>query len=184
MERFLLLILKKLYFNNSKKMIEFVQIDNKSISIVRSLAFEIFPITYIEILTSAQIDYMLEMMYSIDSLEKQFENGAKFFLFYFDKKAIGYGSINIENEIGLLNKIYIDAQYHGNGFGKKFLNFMESVALENGASSIQLFVNRYNKAKLFYENQGYLIIKTLDNDIGNGYFMNDYLMEKKILPSL
>jgi hypothetical protein len=38
-------------------------------------------------------------------------------------------------------------------------------------------VNRYNKAKDFYEKAGFKIIETVDIEIGNGFYMNDYVME-------
>ena len=49
-----------------------------------------------------------------------------------------------------------------------------------GATSLQLQVNRDNAAKSFYEKLGFVILKEADFDIGNGYFMRDYVMEKKL----
>jgi ribosomal protein S18 acetylase RimI-like enzyme len=51
---------------------------------------------------------------------------------------------------------------------------------EKGATTLQLQVNRYNKAKDFYNKLGFTVIEETDFDIGNGYFMNDYVMEKKL----
>ena len=45
------------------------------------------------------------------------------------------------------------------------------------AKALQLQVNRYNKARNFYENLGFTVLYKADFDIGNGYFMNDYVME-------
>jgi ribosomal protein S18 acetylase RimI-like enzyme len=52
--------------------------------------------------------------------------------------------------------------------------------MKKNAKALQLQVNRFNKAKEFYEKLGFTVIKTADFDIGNGYFMNDYVMEKKL----
>jgi ribosomal protein S18 acetylase RimI-like enzyme len=41
-------------------------------------------------------------------------------------------------------------------------------------------VNRHNKALHFYEKYGFKIIREEDIDIGEGYFMNDYVMELKL----
>jgi len=41
-------------------------------------------------------------------------------------------------------------------------------------------VNRYNKAKDFYEKAGFIIKETADIEIGGGFFMNDYVMELPI----
>ncbi|MEI9808163.1 MAG: hypothetical protein WDO16_09960 [Bacteroidota bacterium] len=41
-------------------------------------------------------------------------------------------------------------------------------------------MNRSNNAKLFYEKIGFIVIREEDIDIGNGYLMNDYVMEKQV----
>jgi diamine N-acetyltransferase len=51
-----------------------------------------------------------------------------------------------------------------------------------GATTLLLNVNRDNSAKTFYEKLGFAVLKVEDIDIGNGFFMNDYIMEKKISP--
>jgi ribosomal protein S18 acetylase RimI-like enzyme len=50
----------------------------------------------------------------------------------------------------------------------------------NGGKALQLNVNRNNKAIDFYKKHGFEIIREEDNDIGEGFFMNDFVMEKKI----
>jgi hypothetical protein len=45
---------------------------------------------------------------------------------------------------------------------------------------LDLFVNRTNPAVIFYKIKGFYIDQEIDLDIGNGYFMNDYLMKLKI----
>jgi ribosomal protein S18 acetylase RimI-like enzyme len=49
-----------------------------------------------------------------------------------------------------------------------------------GATTLQLNVNRNNPAKIFYEKLGFAVLNEEDIDIGNGYFMNDYVMQKMI----
>ena len=61
----------------------------------------------------------------------------------------------------------------------KFLNYVITEIKKTGATSLQLNVNRHNKALHFYEKQGFKIIREEDIDIGEGYFMNDYVMELK-----
>ncbi len=46
--------------------------------------------------------------------------------------------------------------------------------------ALWLHVNCHNSAKASYERNDYHIIREENIDIGNGYFMNDYLMEKKM----
>ena len=46
----------------------------------------------------------------------------------------------------------------------------------HNATDLELNVNRYNKARQFYETIGFVVVKEEDIDIGSGYFMNDYVM--------
>jgi len=50
-------------------------------------------------------------------------------------------------------------------------------AKEKGGNRLLLQVNRDNNANGFYEKHGFTILKEIDLAIGNGYFMNDYVME-------
>ncbi len=49
-----------------------------------------------------------------------------------------------------------------------------------GGTALQLNVNRSNKARFFYEKLGFNVVREEDIDIGNNYFMNDFVMEKKV----
>jgi diamine N-acetyltransferase len=57
------------------------------------------------------------------------------------------------------------------------LNAVIEFAGAKKGKRLQLQVNRHNDAKNFYTKQGFVIIKEADTDIGNGFFMNDYIME-------
>jgi ribosomal protein S18 acetylase RimI-like enzyme len=69
----------------------------------------------------------------------------------------------------------------GKGTGRFLLDYILKEIKQQGAVSLQLQVNRYNKAKDFYEKLGFTVIEEADFDIGNGFFMNDYVMEKKLI---
>jgi ribosomal protein S18 acetylase RimI-like enzyme len=71
-------------------------------------------------------------------------------------------------------------QSQGKGTGKFVINEILKAIIIKGGKALQLNVNRNNRAKEFYEKLGFTIIREEDNDIGNGYLMNDYVMEKKI----
>ncbi|WP_298391912.1 GNAT family N-acetyltransferase, partial [Hydrotalea sp.] len=61
--------------------------------------------------------------------------------------------------------------------GKLLLQTVIDQAKGAGATSLILNVNRSNKAIAFYSKMGFQIVKEEDNDIGNGYFMNDFVMQ-------
>ena len=68
----------------------------------------------------------------------------------------------------------------GKGTGKFVIDHIIKEIQQQGASALQLQVNRHNKARSFYEKIGFTVIEEADFDIGNGYFMNDYVMERKV----
>lgn len=162
-------------------MFEIRKAGTDDIPLIRDLTFRVWPQTYISILSEAQIDYMLEMMYSESSLIKQMmEEGCQFILVYDEKEAVGFASFS-ETEPGIwkLHKIYILPNQQGKGTGRFALNYINNAIKQRNAKALQLQVNRYNKARDFYEKLGFTVIKVADVDIGNGYFMNDYVMEKR-----
>jgi ribosomal protein S18 acetylase RimI-like enzyme len=57
------------------------------------------------------------------------------------------------------------------------LDFACEYGKNKGMFYLTLQVNRFNKAVSFYRNLGFKIIDEQDFDIGNGYFMNDYVMQ-------
>jgi GNAT superfamily N-acetyltransferase len=152
------------------------------IPLIRELNLQVWPQTYAAILSPAQIDYMLEMMYSEASLKKQMtEDGCLFVIIYNEDRPVGFASFaKEENTTWKLHKIYVLPDQQGKGTGKFLLNYIIDEIKKAGGTSLLLQVNRYNKAREFYERLGFSVIKIADFDIGNGYFMNDYVMERKL----
>ncbi|MCZ2459249.1 MAG: GNAT family N-acetyltransferase [Chitinophagales bacterium] len=151
------------------------------IALIRELTSRVWPQTYAAILSDKQIDYMLDMMYSEPSLKKQMEEGAQFIIAYYDQEPVGFASYQQTGpEVFKLHKIYVLLSQQGKGVGKFIINYITDKIKAQNAKALQLQVNRFNKAKDFYEKLGFVILYEADFDIGNGFFMNDYVMEKKI----
>ena len=151
---------------------------------VRELALQIFPITYQEIVEPEQINYMMELFYTPENLLKQFESGQTFLVVYSDDKASGYASYTPLNKNGeyKLNKIYVDTRLQRKGLGRVLLNDVISRVRSAGGKSLQLNVNRFNKAVGFYKSMGFMLKKEELLDIGKGYFMDDYVMVLSLKP--
>ncbi len=152
------------------------------IPLIRELTYRIWPQTYASILTQEQIDYMLEMMYSKESLEKQMTiEGCQFIIVYEENKPCGFASYNEEEpQRWKLNKIYILQDQQGKGTGKYVINYILEEIKKHNAVSLFLQVNQHNSAKAFYERLGFIETDFINLDIGRGFFMNDYIMEKKL----
>jgi ribosomal protein S18 acetylase RimI-like enzyme len=153
----------------------------EDIELIRDLNLQVWPQTYSHLQTPEQIYYMLEMMYSKESLQKQMDEGHQFIILYDNDIPIGFASYSeIKKQIFKLHKLYILPAHHGGGKGKFVIDHIKKNILNKGAKTLQLNVNRNNVAKVFYERLGFKVIGTDDIDIGNGFFMNDYIMEKKL----
>ena len=163
-------------------MFEIKKADIDDIPLIRELTFRVWPQTYASILSQEQIDYMLEMMYSESSLKKQMsEDDCQFIIVYENGNPVGFASYSKEEaQRWKLNKIYVLQNQQGKGTGKYVINYIIEEIKKQNANSLFLQVNRYNNAKTFYEKLGFAEIDFINLDIGNGYFMNDYVMEKKL----
>ena len=150
------------------------------IPLIRDLCFKVWPQTYSSIVSQEQIDYMLEKMYSPASLQNQMDAGSQFIIVYEEDEPVGFAAyFEKAPSVFKLDKIYVLLSQQGKGTGRFMIGYIVDEIKQRGATALQLQVNRNNKAKDFYEKLGFIIIDEKDFDIGNGYFMNDYVMERK-----
>jgi len=155
--------------------------NEQDIELVQELTYKIWPETYGSILSEAQIAYMLEMMYSTETLAQQMKEGQQFFLCCDGETPVGFAACSEKKDYTWhLHKIYILPGQQGKGIGRFMIDHVTSVIKSLGAHALQLNVNRYNKAKQFYEKIGFIVLREEDIDIGSGYFMNDYIMELRL----
>lgn len=151
---------------------------------IHDMAQVTFRHTYREMLSPDQIDYMMEWMYALPSLEKQLESGHVYYMAMQNDEPCGYISVQYEGDVEAkamfhLHKIYIMPQQQGKGLGRilfeKALDFARFNA--NGKPfAIELNMNRDNPALHFYQHMGLKILRQGDFHIGNGYYMNDYIL--------
>lgn len=155
------------------------------ISAIQQVAHQTWPDTFKEILTPAQIDYMLNWMYNTESLSASINHPNQSFWLYQDNgKTLGFTGIEHQysgENATKLHKIYVLPQAQGKQIGKQLLETVISEARNAGSSALLLNVNRYNNATTFYERQGFRITNEINIDIGNGYLMEDYEMELSII---
>lgn len=162
-------------------MIVIKKVGTESIPVIKSIAETTWPVAYGEILTAAQLRYMLELIYSESSLDNQMQKGQQFIIGYNENNPVAFAAYSTkENSTSIykLHKIYILPNQQGKGLGKLLIDYIvQDIA---PCTTLHLNVNRHNKARFFYEKLGFKIIAEEDIDIGNGHFMNDYVMELKL----
>ena len=165
-------------------LLEIRRAETADIPLIRRLAEEIFPYTYREMHTAAQNDYMMEWMYSPESLRRQMEEGHTFFIAEEKGVPVGYLSIQPEAEdVFHLQKIYLRTVCQGKGYGKTLFRFaLEHIRSVHPAPfTLRLNVNRRNtKAVNFYQRMGMHKAEEGDFHIGNGFYMTDYIMEMAV----
>lgn len=157
--------------------------------IIQEIAQKTWPNTFSAILSPGQISYMLDIMYSTDSLKNQtIHYGHRFLLAYLQGSSggdvcIGYASYELDysgEKRTKIHKIYILPKHQGEGAGVALINKIEEIAVSVGDNQMFLNVNKSNPAISFYEKIGFGKIKEEKIPIGNGFFMDDYVMQKSI----
>lgn len=147
--------------------------------LINRLAAQVWEPTYGRILSAGQLAYMFDRMYAPENLKKQMtEEGHHFMIACRDEQPCGYVSVERQHS-GLfhIQKIYVLPTAQGTGAGRFLMEeafrYIRSLCPR---CTVELNVNRENPARKFYEKMGFRIVRTGDFPIGNGYYMNDYIM--------
>ena len=167
-------------------MIEFQPVtDEEQIATVSALADEIWREHYPAIISNEQILYMLECFQSKPAIRQQIDDGYHYALILVDQKPAGYLAVRIDPEEKTLfiSKIYLCRDMRGKGGGYAASEYITALAQDKGCSRIWLTVNRMNRIAISaYERWGFRISGEVVADIGEGFVMDDYRMEKQLSP--
>lgn len=153
------------------------------ISVVETLAHNIWREHFTPIIGRPQVEYMLEKFQSAAAIRDQLENHGFLYYLFEDEKArpIGYCAVVPRPDELFLSKLYITAENHRRGFGRRALEFIETLARDKRLSRITLTVNKNNTGPInAYKKLGFVITDSLVTDIGGGFVMDDYKMTKII----
>jgi ribosomal protein S18 acetylase RimI-like enzyme len=158
--------------------VQLIKAAEADIPAIRELAELTWNQHYPAIISREQIDYMLYKMYSPAALREQMGKGH---IFYFIKEhSATRGFISVEktgDDEWHIHKFYVDQRYAAKGLGSKAFSKIKE---KTNARKIRLTVNRQNfKSINFYFRNGFKIERVADFDIGQGYVMNDFVMEWK-----
>jgi ribosomal protein S18 acetylase RimI-like enzyme len=156
--------------------LQLVAASEENISSIQALADVIWNDHYPDIIGQEQVDYMLNRFYSVGAMKEQMREGQQFFLVLFDGREIGFVAIENRGEGSyFLNKFYISTMVQRGGIGHGVWALLRDLLPD--MREMRLQVNRQNyKAINFYFKSGFVIERVADFDIGDGYFMNDFVM--------
>ena len=142
----------------------------EDIPAIVKIAYDTWFVTYQDVISQAQIEYMFGEMYTPESIYKQMDfYKHAFLILYQAEMPIGFASYGkLEEPINTykLHKLYL-------------LNEVEKQVADLGADHLHLNVNRKNPALSFYEKLGYEIIETVDIPFAE-FWLNDFILSKKI----
>ena len=147
---------------------------------VAGLATEIWYEYYVPIIGRAQVDYMVEKFQSTAAINDQIACGYEYFLIEHAGEAVGYLALQSQPAHLFISKFYLLHRMRGTGLGRASMEFIETLSRERGLSRLALTVNKYNPALQFYVRRGFENCGSVVADIGNGFVMDDYRMEKRV----
>jgi GNAT superfamily N-acetyltransferase len=151
----------------------------QDVFIIKEIAEKTWWPTYSSILAKEQLQYMLDLIYSAESLKEVMNNKSQHFIILSEDEIpvafASYGMRPEDEKIGKLHKLYALPETQGKGYGKLLIEEVKSRLYDQNVRTLDLNVNRFNKAKSFYEKAGFTVLREEDVPIGP-YWMNDYVM--------
>ncbi|ANS74460.1 GNAT family acetyltransferase [Paenibacillus yonginensis] len=154
----------------------------EQIAELAALAAEIWREHYVSIITMEQINYMIDKFQSVPAIMDQIQRqGYEYYVFQQDGVKMGYLSVKPEEGKLFLSKFYVAKEHRGHGYASQAFAFLEQLCEDHKLSHIWLTVNRHNTNSIaVYERKGFRIIREQKADIGSGFVMDDYIMEREI----
>ncbi|MDR0514927.1 MAG: GNAT family N-acetyltransferase [Coriobacteriaceae bacterium] len=163
------------------------------------------------LLEEAQIDYMVERFQSVEAITRDIrEKGYEYWILEHDGQVVGYtggqgedataetgtipqnpsdatddgsGECQTQGVRFFISKIYLYREDRGKGYASDVIRFYEGLCRARGMGSMYLTVNKYNELGIrAYRAKGFQTIDSVVTDIGQGFVMDDYIMEKAVDP--
>jgi GNAT superfamily N-acetyltransferase len=149
---------------------------------IARMAREVWNEYYVPLIGQAQVDYMVAKFQSAEAMQSQIDSGYEYFHIQQSGGNVGYTAIRHDSADArvFISKLYLLAAYRRSGAGRQILALVECMARERGATRLWLTVNKGNPSVQAYERLGFRIVEALVMDIGHGYVMDDYKMEKAV----
>jgi ribosomal protein S18 acetylase RimI-like enzyme len=149
---------------------------------VARMAREVWNEHYVPLIGQGQVDYMVAKFQSPGAMQSQIGSGYEYFQIRQGGENVGYAATRHDVAVArvFVSKLYVLAAYRKSGAGRRSLDLIERRARERGATHLWLTVNKANPSVRAYERLGFRIVEAMVVDIGGGYVMDDYKMEKAI----
>lgn len=148
---------------------------------ISDMAEEIWHEHFTDIIGEDQVNYMVEKFQSFPALQDQIRHGYEYYRLYLGEKMAGYMGIHEAEGKLFLSKLYLHKDFRGRHLSTQAFSFLKQICRERGLRLIWLTCNRHNSHTLkVYEHLGFRTVRMEKNDIGNGFFMDDHIMEYEL----
>ena len=154
--------------------------DEEAIKNLSDMASTIVKEYYDPIIGAVQNDYMIEKFQSVPAIKRQLAEGYRYYVVCSDEDRIGFIAFYPRGSAMYLSKLYLYKQERGRGYARPILDFVIAAAKAEELTSIELNVNRNNDTIHIYERLGFQILRAEKNDIGNGFYMDDYVYQLRL----
>lgn len=168
--------------------VEILPVGPGDVEHIAALAREIWLAHYPDIIGIEQIEYMLRQRYEPSLIRAELTRGG----LWWDQLLLGddiiaFSSYFLTGEPGemKLDKLYVRQDCQRQGYGGRLIARADAVARAQDCSRLVLAVNRNNRSAIAaYGKYGFEIRDTVVKDIGGGFVMDDYIMEKRLQPPM
>lgn len=146
------------------------------------LAGRIWRVCYPAIISHERIEYMLAQRYKPGLVKQLIARGDTWLAARAHGELIGFAHGHPLNDGDYkLDKLYVDATWQRHGIGGRLIAELQRRAREHSATRLVLRVNRQNQPAIdAYLKHGFTVATLVVEDIGGGYYMDDYVMTKEI----
>lgn len=149
--------------------------DETEIRMMSDMATAIVREHFDPIIGKAQNDYMIARFQTVEAITEQLSHGYQYYFVKEGEKTIGFLAYYPKDDVMYLSKFYLYKSERRKGYSREMLQFIVENARKLGLNAIELNVNKNNSAIYAYEKLGFQIARTEKNDIGHGFFMDDYV---------
>jgi GNAT superfamily N-acetyltransferase len=153
----------------------------EDIQTIAALAREIWGQHYTPIIGAAQVKYMVDNFQSEKAVEADIASGYVYTVAYREGTPCGYSAIRFDPDVLFLSKLYVLQAFRGKGIAQAMLRAACEAARQYSLTCIRLTCNKYNTGSLSaYARMGFVRTADIVTDIGGGFVMDDYVLEKRL----
>jgi ribosomal protein S18 acetylase RimI-like enzyme len=149
--------------------------------LIEALARQIWMPHYISIISAEQIEFMLDQFQSQTAIRHDMAHGHTYDIAFCGDEPCGYCAVRNDGDTHFLSKLYVREDFRGRGIARALVKRATRRAQNNKASRLQLVCNKRNTGSLAaYARLGFSVTGECVTQIGDGYVMDDYQMQKAV----